>query len=123
MATVCVDPNCKTYLKGEVIPVAVDVKSTSESAFEIVPLTTRTYCEIKTSSGEFVTKLFPRLQSVTDYHKQLFCSWDTTSIEAGYYILRYWVSINISGARDGNNDLVEDYRLASESLNRYIKVD
>ena len=121
MATVCVDPDCKTYLRGEVIPVSVEVLSNSESEFRVVG-SERTYCEVRTSSGEIVTTLSPRIQEVEEYHKQLFCSWDTNGLEAGYYNLRFWISINISDAQVGG-EYVEDYRLASTQLKRYIKAE
>ena len=120
MAAVCIDPNCKTHFRGEVVPVVVEVTSDTGSSFSVID-DTRTYCEVKTTSGESIIKLPTTVKVISDTKKQLFCSWNTDGYELGYYILRFWISINISEARDTDNKLIEDYRLSSSELNRYIK--
>jgi hypothetical protein len=124
MATVCVDLEAKTHLKGEVVPIAVEVLSNDETEFLIRDDGgVRTFCEVKASSGELIEKITPRVQIVAENHKQLYVAWDTSKYEPGYYIVRFWISINISGASDNQGYFLEDYRLVSPDLNRYIKSD
>jgi len=120
MAT-CIDPNCTTHLRGEIVPVAVEIKCNEESTFTVVPEAKKTYCEVRSSSGEVITRLIPRVEIVSDTDKKLYCSWDTSALEVGYYILRFWIGISLTGAVNESGEMFQDYRLSSDELKRYIK--
>jgi len=120
---VCVDPNCKPHMKGEVVPIIVEVNSETEARFEVIDNIKRTYCEVKTTSGEPVSIQPVKIQVLTDIKKQVYCSWDTSKLDVGYYILRFWIGVNLFGTEDGNGDLIEDFRLASPEIKRYIKAE
>jgi hypothetical protein len=123
MATVCIDPNCKPHMRGEVVPVVVEVTSETDTIFQIIDNPLRTFCEIKTASGESVISLPVSIKVISNTKKQVFSSWDTSKLDVGYYILRFWISINIFGIVDDEDNLIEDYRLASPEIKRYIKAD
>jgi hypothetical protein len=119
----CVDPNCKSYFRGEILPIFVEVTLASGSDFNvIVDENQRTFCEVRNSAGELLTTLYPSLVEISTSKKQLLCSWNTTGVEVGYYTLIFWISINISGDKDIDDNYIEEYKMTSETLNRYIKV-
>jgi hypothetical protein len=123
MAIVCIDPNCKPHMKGEVVPVVVEITSETDTIFQIVENEVRTYCEVKTASGENVISLPVNIKVISNIKKQVFSSWDTSKLDVGYYILRFWIGVNLFGIVDGEGNLIEDYRLASPEIKRYIKAD
>lgn len=114
---------CKPIIKGEIVPLIVEITTETETRFEIIDDITKTYCEVRSSSGDIVSILPALIQVRSDTKKDLYSSWDTKSLEAGYYVIKFWVGINLFGVEDGLGNLVVDYRLASEEINRYVKLE
>lgn len=120
---VCIDPNCKPHMRGEVVPVIVEVNSETDTKFDILTNVNRTYCELRTTGGDLVLTMPVIVQVLTDTKKQIYSSWDTSKLEIGYYLLRFWVGINLFGNTDLEGDLIEDFRIVSPEIKRYIKAD
>ncbi|AMM44864.1 hypothetical protein SP15_065 [Bacillus phage SP-15] len=111
---------CKVHLKGEIVPVMIELTSESNSDFEILP--DGATCEVRTMAGELIKSHTVRFKSISGNQKQLFFSWDTNPLDIGYYMLRFWVRINLFGTEDTAGNLIEEARIVSSEMKRYIKM-
>ncbi|WJZ23515.1 hypothetical protein LIS04_87 [Listeria phage LIS04] len=111
---------CTTHFIGEIVPVMIELTSESDTDFEVLPQGAT--CEVRTLEGELLATHQVRAESISGNTKKLFFSWDTTKLDVGYYMLRFWVSINLFGAKaEGSGELVEEARIVSSELKKYLK--
>lgn len=111
---------CKVHLKGEIVPIMIELTSESNSDFDILP--EGATCEVRTMAGELLDTHPVRFKSISGEMKQLFFSWDTNVLDVGYYMLRFWVRVNLFGTQDTTGNLLEEARIVSSEMKRYIKL-
>lgn len=110
---------CRSYTKGEIVPLMFEVYTESGVPFEIV--TDWAKCKVKKNSGELVRELPASLISDEPSKKKFIVSWNTVPEEIGYFLLQVWVDINVTGNKDEFGNYLVEARIASEDLQRYIK--
>lgn len=111
---------CTVHYKGEIVPVMIELTSESETDFEVLPQGAT--CEVRTLHGELLDTHQVRSESISGNTKRLFFSWDTNTLDLGYYMLRFWVKINLFGTKDPvSQNLVEEARIVSSELKKYLK--
>lgn len=111
---------CKVHLKGEIVPVMIELTSESDTDFTILP--DGATCEVRTMAGELLDTHSVSFKDISGDQKQLFFSWDTNPLDLGYYMLRFWVKISLLGSTNPDGSLIEEARIVSSEMKRYIKM-
>lgn len=102
---------CIPHVRGEIVPIMAEVYSESGIEFTVL----RSECEVVSTSGNKAETLVVSVEDLEPGKKLLSCSWNTSLVSPGYYLLRFWTDINVSGGD------VLDYRIASPQMQRYVK--
>lgn len=118
--------NCEAYFRGEIRPIIFEIYTESGIPFRLVDnvLTLgddRVCCEVRDENNKLIETITGKVISDEAASKKFVVSWDTSKYEIGYYRLRVWALVNVSGAQDNSGNMVIEGKLCSDEIIRYIK--
>ncbi len=104
---------CQVHILGEKVPMVAEITSEGGVAFSV----TNAFLRVRTTGGVQTHPNIPAHAEKVEPDKWfVYASWDTSSYEPGYYLLRFWVEMDMDHHPED-----DDYMMASSELKRYLR--
>ncbi len=106
---------CQVHIIGEKVPMVAEITSEGGVEFSV----TGAFLRVRTTGGSIVGSDIPAHAERVEPDKWfVYASWDTGSLSPGYYLLRFWVEMDMDHHPDD-----DDYMMASSELKRYLRIE
>lgn len=104
--------DCRVHIKGEVVPMIAEVTADGGVEFNVVSA----FLRYRPTSGSPTIDVPAHAEMAEPDRALVYAPWDTSAIAPGYYLLRFWVEIDMA-----DHPGEEDYKLASVEIKRYVR--